>query len=98
MLYVLFFEDDDTHADKRAQYMTEHLAFLVRNAKCILAAGPLKDAHKSDPAGGLWLIEANDLSKVETLIKEDPFWPTGLRKSIKILEWTRVFAEGKKLI
>jgi hypothetical protein len=31
-------------------------------------------------------------------VKEDPFWPTGLRRSVRILSWSQVFAEGKRLI
>jgi uncharacterized protein YciI len=36
--------------------------------------------------------------KVQALVEADPFWPTGLRKSIQILEWTRVYADGRKMI
>jgi hypothetical protein len=35
---------------------------------------------------------------VEALVKEDPFWPTGLRGSIRILCWSRVFADGMRLV
>jgi uncharacterized protein YciI len=35
---------------------------------------------------------------VQALVESDPFYPTGLRKSIRILEWTQVFANGNKLI
>jgi uncharacterized protein YciI len=98
MMYALLFEDNDEHADMRAKYMSDHLAFLSDNAKSILSAGPLKDAKRQEAAGGLWLVEADTLQDVNTLIESDPFWPTGLRKSIRILEWTRVFADGKNLI
>jgi hypothetical protein len=32
------------------------------------------------------------------LAGQDPFWPTGLRKSVRVLEWRRVFADGRNLI
>jgi uncharacterized protein YciI len=35
---------------------------------------------------------------VHTLVKEDPFWRTGLRQAVRILAWSQVFAEGKRLI
>ncbi|MCP4490561.1 MAG: hypothetical protein GY820_25085 [Gammaproteobacteria bacterium] len=98
MIYVLFFEDNDNHADIRTKYMSDHLAFLSHNASNILAAGPLKDTNKGNPAGGLWLVDADTLADVRALIEQDPFWPTGLRQSIRILEWTRVFADGETLI
>jgi hypothetical protein len=32
---------------------------------------------------------------VRRLCERDPFWPTGLRKSVRILEWRQVFADGQ---
>ena len=98
MKYALLFEDNEKHADKRGQYMKAHLSFLTENAKAISAAGPLKNAAEGKPAGGLWIVEADSLAAVQALIEADPFWPTGLRKSIRVLEWTQVFANGKSLI
>jgi uncharacterized protein YciI len=31
-------------------------------------------------------------------VKKDPFWPTGLRKSVRILAWKQVFADGRRSI
>ena len=97
MLYAVLFEDNETHADQRPKHMAAHLAFLERNADRVRAAGPLGDAASSAPAGGLWLVEAAGSEDVEALYKTDPFWPTGLRKSIRVLAWTQVFADGKRL-
>ena len=98
MIYAVLFEDNESHAGKRREHMSEHLAFLERNARCVAAAGPLTDTASGDPAGGLWLVTAEDAGAVRTLVEEDPFWPTGLRKSVRILQWTRVFAEGVRKI
>jgi len=98
MIYILLFEDNEEHSEKRMQYMEEHLRFLSNNAKSIHAAGPLTNADSKMPAGGLWLVEADSLEIVKKLIEEDPFWTTGLRKDIQILEWNRVFADGVRLI
>jgi uncharacterized protein YciI len=91
MKFAVLFEDDPaTRSDVRSKHMPAHLSFLEKHATTVLAAGPLKtsDGHG---AGGLWLVEAEDAS-------EDPFWPTGLRKSVRILEWNQVFADGRRLI
>ncbi len=96
MIYAVIFEDDASRADARAQYMPEHLSFLQRNAACIQAAGPLKDTANSAPAGGLWIVQADSPQAVQSLVEADPFWPSGLRKSVRILEWTQVFADGKR--
>ena len=98
MIYALLFEDNEEYADKRTQYMNEHLSFLMQNVKAISAAGPLKNADNGETAGGLWIVEADSRAAIQDLIEADPFWPTGLRKSIRVLEWTQVFADGKRLI
>jgi uncharacterized protein YciI len=98
MLYAVLFEDNvNLSSDLRREHTPSHLAFLERNASRIKAAGPLR-ASAGDPAGGLWLVEADSPDVVDALVKEDPFWPTGLRRSVRILNWSQVFAEGKRLI
>lgn len=96
MLYAVLFEDNDDQAEMRTRHMAAHLAFLERNGEQIRAAGPLTDTGDAAPAGGLWLVEASDAQDVRDLIEADPFWPTGLRKSVRVLSWTRVFADGRR--
>jgi uncharacterized protein YciI len=95
MLFAVFFEDNADKSDMRARFMSDHLAFLTSNGDQIEAAGPMKDAETGMPAGGLWLVRAEQASQVRTLVEADPFWPTGLRKSVRILEWTQVFTDGR---
>lgn len=99
MIYAVLLEDDDSRAGERAKHMQEHLAFLERNAAAgIDSAGPLRDAETGEPAGGLWLVRADNAQEVRALVEADPFWPTGLRKSVRILEWNQVFADGRRRI
>ncbi len=98
MIYAVLFEDNESQTDKRREHMAAHLAFLERNANRITAAGPLADTADGNPAGGLWLVSAEDAGAVQTLIEADPFWPTGLRRSHRILQWTQVFADGARNI
>jgi uncharacterized protein len=98
MLYAILFEDNpNLGSDVRSQYMPAHLAFLEKYAARIKAAGPLRTSS-GDPAGGLWIVDAGSPEDVDALIKEDPFWPTGLRRSVRALCWSQVFANGKRLI
>jgi uncharacterized protein YciI len=97
MLFAVLFTDNPAHAASRQKLMPDHLAFLERNAASIRAAGPLRDAD-GNPAGGLWLVDAASADEVTTLIHNDPFWPTGLRQSVRVLEWTQVFADGRRRI
>lgn len=98
MKFAIFFEDDPK-ADPaiRKRHMAAHLAFLEAQGGAVEAAGPLMDADGA-PAGGLWIVETANAAEAEALVKADPFWPTGLRKSFTIREWRRVFADGRPLI
>jgi len=98
MLYVVLFEDNpQLGGDVRKRHMPAHLAFLERNAAKISAAGPLHSST-GQTEGGLWLVEASGHDEVDALVKEDPFWPTGLRRSVRILTWRQVFADGQRSI
>lgn len=96
MKFAILFVDNPERAAVRAQLMPDHLSFLTKNAAAILAAGPL--AEGGAPAGGLWLVEAADETAARALVEADPFWPTGLRKSVRVLRWNQVFAAGQRLI
>ncbi|WP_193185417.1 YciI family protein [Nisaea sediminum] len=97
MKFAVLFEDDPAaDPDIRKTHMPAHLAFLDANKARIDAAGPLPSYGES--AGGLWIVEAPDAEAVETLVHADPFWPTGLRKSVQVLAWKQVFAGGRRLI
>jgi hypothetical protein len=98
MKYAVLFEDNDEFAHMRPKFMADHLQFLGDNSDKIEAAGPMKDGRTQDPAGGLWIVEAANPEQVQALVEADPFWPTGLRKAIQILEWTQVYVNGKKMI
>jgi hypothetical protein len=97
MLYVILFTDNPAHGDARARLMPAHLDFLERNRDRIRAAGPLRDAADGSGAGGLWLVEADSEQAAAGLVREDPFWPTGLRQSVRVLQWSQVFADGRRL-
>lgn len=96
MIYAVVFQDEEKHADQRPRHMAAHLSFLEHNADAIKAAGPLKDTADASAAGGLWIVDAKDPGAVQALVEADPFWPTGLRKSVRILEWTQVFSDGER--
>ena len=98
MKFAVLFEDNDEFAHKRQEFMSDHLQFLRDNADKIESAGPLTNARSGNPAGGIWVVEADDASAVEALVETDPFWPTGLRKSVRVLAWKQVFANGEVLI
>jgi uncharacterized protein len=96
-LFAVLLEDQtDNAAEIRRNHMAAHLDFLDRHAAAIRAAGPLHEGSSGQPAGGLMLIEAADAEAVQTLTQEDPFWHAGLRRSVRVLEWRQVFADGRR--
>lgn len=97
MLHVVLLTDDPAHAEARQRLMPAHLDFLERHRTRIHAAGPLKDTADGAPAGGMWLVEAETAEAVLALVHDDPFWPTGLRRSVRVLAWSQVFADGRRL-
>lgn len=97
MRYIVLFQDStDADPGLRTRHMPAHVAFLEGAAPKVLAAGPLHDGD-GQPFGGLWIVEANGVAAVDELVRRDPFFATGLRKSWKIHAWTRVFDGGRRL-
>ena len=92
MPYIVLFTDNSTASPElRAKHMEDHLSFLAAHSDTVVAAGPLEtEAGAGD--GGMWLVEADTMAEVERLIREDPFWSTGLRHSHRVLAWRQVFA------
>ena len=98
MTFIILFEDaPDADPAIRKTHMPDHLAFLQAHRDVISAAGPLF-SPQGDGRGGMWVITTPDASAAQALVEADPFWPTGLRKSVTILEWRQVFADGVPLI
>ena len=91
---VLFRENPDAPSSIRKDVFPAHLAFLEEHATQITDAGTLFHADNSR-FGGLWIIEADNHSKVVDLVHNDPFWPTGLRLSFEVLEWRKVVEAGR---
>lgn len=43
------------------------------------------------------MVEAESPGAVTELVQRDPFWPTGLRKAVRVLQWSQVFADGRRV-
>ena len=95
--YIVLLSDNEARADQRHLHMQAHLNFLSSHADAIVAAGPVKDAETDRSTGGVWLVEAENVRQVRSLLETDPFWPTGLRESVQILLWQQVFRDGQPL-
>lgn len=98
MKYIILFEDSkNADPEIRKNHMKDHLAFLHENSGVIEAAGPLLD-QEGKGRDGLWIVDADNEMQAERLVKQDPFWPTGLRQNFAIIPWRQVFCGGESLI
>jgi uncharacterized protein YciI len=95
MLFAVVFKDDRKRLRVRDERMKEHLAFLRRNGKAILAAGSLRLKPDGPAGGGLWIVEADDIRKVKALIARDPFSKHGLRQWSAIRYWSKAVARRR---
>ena len=95
MIFAVLFEDVPNQEHQRQAHMAAHLEFLETQAG-VLGAGPLFDL--AGGRGGLWLIDAPDASYVDAMVRQDPFFDTGLRKTVTVLEWRQVFRDGVRQI
>ena len=96
-LIILFEDNAALGPEVRREHLPAHLEFLKRNASVISAAGPLAESDGT-PSGGIWIVSVESVEAADALVKQDPFWPTGLRKSVRILNWTKVFEAGEVLV
>ena len=98
MKFIVTFEDNEKMSHMRQRHMAEHLSFLETNQNNIEAAGPLFQVSDGEGAGGIWVVDAESEEAAHDLVRNDPFWPTGLRKNYTVLGWKQVFADGRRLI
>jgi uncharacterized protein YciI len=94
MLFIVRFTDKPNVADLRKQHFAAHLEWLDSNRSVILVPGAIR-TDPATPVGGLWIVEAETIAEIESLIKGDPFWVSGLRASVEILHWFKAFPDRK---
>ncbi|MDF5757600.1 YciI family protein [Spongiactinospora sp. TRM90649] len=93
-LYALRYEYD-AHDDtgRRDQLRPAHVDFVrdLFQAGVVVLSGPLVDRERP---GGLLIVRADDVSEVERIFDQDPFWTAGLVGSRDIRAWNVVFANN----
>ena len=78
--WLVTFRDDAEMLEIRKQFGQDHLRYLQQNKDSILIAGGLRYEASSPFVGGAWVVLAESISKVETLVKSDPYYDAGHRK------------------
>lgn len=98
MLFAVLFTDKPGSGELRAQHLQAHIEWLERNKEVIPVGGSLRRELGQVPEGGLWIAQASSKIELEELLKTDPFYLAGLRKSHEILHWSKANEDRKVLI
>lgn len=93
MLFAVTFQDAPGRLSVRAQFMSAHIEWLAKNADVVKVAGSLRPKPDAAPEGALWIVEADTVEQVETLVANDPFTLHGLRAGCSIRHWSKAFPE-----
>jgi len=96
MLFIVRFTDDPSRLSIRQQFMSDHLKWLEAHDDEVLVAGSLREEPAANPVGACWVVECESKGAVEQLLKTDPFWVQGLRRSVEVLHWMKAFP-GRKV-
>ena len=98
MLFAITFTDKIGYGEVRAANLQAHIDWLEKNKEVVPVGGSLRHEIGETPIGGLWIAEAESKAQLEELIRTDPFFIAGLRKSYEILHWSKANAQRKVLI
>lgn len=79
-LWLVVFKDDPAMLEVRAEFGQEHLSYVDRNSDKILLAGGLRYGPETPFVGGSWLVTAQNITEVEKLIHDDPYFDAIHRK------------------
>ena len=93
MLFIARFYDKPDIAERRAELLDAHFAWLDANKDRVLLAGSVRTDVGGDSLGGLWIIEAESKADVESVYQGDPFFANGLRSKVEIFHYVKANAD-----
>lgn len=93
MLFVARFTDKPGIAEKRAELLDAHFAWLDANRHRVKLAGSLREDVGGNSLGGLWIIEADSKADAEQVYQTDPFFANGLRANVEVFHYVKANAE-----
>jgi uncharacterized protein YciI len=98
MLFVARFTDKPDIAEKRAELLDAHFAWLAANDDKVLLAGSLREDVGGASLGGLWIIEANSMADAEQVYQTDPFFAQGLRAGVELFHYVKAHPDKASVI
>jgi uncharacterized protein YciI len=98
MLFIVQFEDKPDMGELRQKLLADHFKFLDNKKDKVLVPGSVREIPSDRPLGGLWIVEAESETEVRDIFKDDPFWTSGMRASVRINRWVKAFPDRKTLV
>lgn len=89
MLFIARFTDKPGIAERRAELLEDHFAWLRNNRHAVLLAGAVREELDGPGLGGLWIIEAESKEAVEQAYRGDPFFANGLRAKVEVFHYVK---------
>ena len=93
MLFIARFHDKPGIAERRAELLEEHFAWLNANKDRVLLAGSVRTDVGGESLGGLWIIEAESKADAESVYQGDPFFANGLRSNVEVFHYVKANAD-----
>ena len=98
MLFIARFTDNPGIAERRAELLEDHFAWLDANSDHVLLAGSLRASVGGDSLGGMWVIEADSMEAAEQVYQTDPFFANGLRANVELYHYVKALPEKTAMI
>lgn len=87
MLVMFHCFDKDNQQAMRINTLQSHLLWVEQNMRSIKVAGPLLTEDSNTIIGSLYILEADNIEKANNILKEDPYYKTGIWQQITKTEF-----------
>lgn len=98
MLFVARFHDNPGIAERRAELLEDHFAWLDANSDKVLLAGSMRASVGGESMGGMWVIEADSMEEAEAVYQTDPFFANGLRSKVEMFHYVKALPEKTAMV
>lgn len=89
MPYLVQTTHDPGEVDLRLRVRPEHLAYLDRNMRLLLAAGMTLSDDGATPTGSFYILDVENRSDVDAFMVDEPYRRAGILIDIRVSRWKK---------
>jgi uncharacterized protein YciI len=89
MPFIVHTTLDPEQVDLRVRVRPEHLAYLDRHMRLLLAAGMTLSQDGATPTGSFYMLDAEELSIVNAFMADEPYFRAGILTDIRVSRWKK---------